>query len=124
MTATDYAVGLVHVAARAASDKIAQHIVAFDANDSALDDLARIKSDRDFVVNIVVIFVCREVRTDSSELGIEFIVIDFELVHHQAINHMTDFSNNRSVTTGRPSNKKTCVASRLTHVWKFDTVRR
>ncbi|GAA4114067.1 ribosome silencing factor [Nocardioides fonticola] len=33
MTATDYAVGLVHVAARAASDKIAQHIVAFDVSE-------------------------------------------------------------------------------------------
>ena len=35
MTATDHAVSLVHVAARAASDKLAQHIVAFDVSDSS-----------------------------------------------------------------------------------------
>ena len=33
MTATDHAVSLVHTAARAASDKLAQHIVAFDVSD-------------------------------------------------------------------------------------------
>ena len=33
MTATDHAVSLVHVAARAASEKLAQHIVAFDVSD-------------------------------------------------------------------------------------------
>jgi ribosome-associated protein len=33
MTATDHAVELVHAAARAASDKLAQQIVAFDVSD-------------------------------------------------------------------------------------------
>jgi ribosome-associated protein len=33
MTATDHAVTLVHTAARAASDKLAQHIMAFDVSD-------------------------------------------------------------------------------------------
>lgn len=33
MTATDYALELVTVAARAASDKLAQHIVAFDVSE-------------------------------------------------------------------------------------------
>ena len=33
MTATDHAVGLVHIAARAASDKLASHIVAFDVSE-------------------------------------------------------------------------------------------
>ncbi len=33
MTATDHAVSLVHTAARAASDKLAQHIMAFDVSD-------------------------------------------------------------------------------------------
>ena len=33
MTATDHAVSVVHTAARAASDKLAQHIMAFDVSD-------------------------------------------------------------------------------------------
>lgn len=33
MTATDHALSLVHVAAAAASDKLAQHVVAFDVSD-------------------------------------------------------------------------------------------
>ena len=33
MTATDHAVSLVHTAARAAADKLAQHIIAFDVSD-------------------------------------------------------------------------------------------
>ena len=33
MTATEHAVSLVHIAARAASDKLAQHIMAFDVSD-------------------------------------------------------------------------------------------
>jgi ribosome-associated protein len=33
MTATDHAVSLVHTAARAASDKLAQHILAFDVSE-------------------------------------------------------------------------------------------
>jgi ribosome-associated protein len=33
MTATDHAVNVVHTAARAASDKLAQHIIAFDVSD-------------------------------------------------------------------------------------------
>ncbi|MBZ5735898.1 ribosome silencing factor [Nocardioides sp. TRM66260-LWL] len=33
MTATEHAVGLVHVAARAASEKLAAHIVAFDVSE-------------------------------------------------------------------------------------------
>ena len=35
MTATDHAVTLVHTAARAASDKLAQHIMAFDVSADA-----------------------------------------------------------------------------------------
>ena len=35
MTATEHAVELVHAAARAASDKLAQHIIAFDVSDAA-----------------------------------------------------------------------------------------
>ena len=33
MTATEHAVTVVHTAARAASDKLAQHIIAFDVSD-------------------------------------------------------------------------------------------
>jgi ribosome-associated protein len=33
MVATEHAVSLVHIAARAASDKLAQHVVAFDVSD-------------------------------------------------------------------------------------------
>jgi ribosome-associated protein len=33
MSATEHAVSLVHVAARAASDKLAQHVIAFDVSD-------------------------------------------------------------------------------------------
>src|SRR3954452_24830390 len=50
MTATDHAVSLVHTAARAASDKLAQHIVAFDVSDQlAITDaflLASASNDR------------------------------------------------------------------------------
>lgn len=33
MSATEHAVSLVHIAARAASDKLAQHVIAFDVSD-------------------------------------------------------------------------------------------
>ena len=50
MTATDHAVTLVHTAARAASDKLAQHIIAFDVSDQlAITDafvLASATNDR------------------------------------------------------------------------------
>jgi ribosome-associated protein len=50
MTATDHAVTLVHTAARAASDKLAQHIMAFDVSDQlAITDafvLASATNDR------------------------------------------------------------------------------
>ena len=50
MTATDHAVSLVHTAARAASDKLAQHILAFDVSDElAITDaflLASATNDR------------------------------------------------------------------------------
>jgi ribosome-associated protein len=50
MTATEHAVNLVHAAARAASDKLAQHIVAFDVSDQlAITDaflLASASNDR------------------------------------------------------------------------------
>ena len=50
MTATDHAVTLVHTAARAASDKLAQHIMAFDVSDQlAITDafvLAAASNDR------------------------------------------------------------------------------
>ena len=50
MTATDHAVSLVHTAARAASDKLAQHIMAFDVSDQlAITDafvLASATNDR------------------------------------------------------------------------------
>jgi ribosome-associated protein len=50
MTATDHAVALVHTAARAASDKLAQHIIAFDVSDQlAITDaflLASATNDR------------------------------------------------------------------------------
>jgi len=50
MTATDHAVSLVHAAARAASDKLAQHIVAFDVSEQlAITDaflLASATNDR------------------------------------------------------------------------------
>jgi ribosome-associated protein len=50
MTATDHAVHLVHTAARAASDKLAQHIMAFDVSDQlAITDafvLASASNDR------------------------------------------------------------------------------
>jgi ribosome-associated protein len=50
MTATDHAVSLTHTAARAASDKLAQHIMAFDVSDQlAITDvflLASATNDR------------------------------------------------------------------------------
>ncbi len=50
MTATEHAVTLVHTAARAASDKLAQHIMAFDVSDQlAITDaflLASAPNDR------------------------------------------------------------------------------
>ena len=50
MTATDHAVSLVHTAARAASDKLATHILAFDVSDQlAITDaflLASASNDR------------------------------------------------------------------------------
>ena len=50
MSATDHAVALVHTAARAASDKLAQHIMAFDVSDQlAITDaflLASATNDR------------------------------------------------------------------------------
>jgi ribosome-associated protein len=50
MTATEHAVSLVHTAARAASDKLAQHIMAFDVSDElAITDafvLASATNDR------------------------------------------------------------------------------
>jgi ribosome-associated protein len=50
MTATEHAVTLVHTAARAASDKLAQHIMAFDVSDQlAITDaflLASATNDR------------------------------------------------------------------------------
>ena len=50
MNATDHAVSLVHTAARAASDKLAQHIIAFDVSDQlAITDafvLAAASNDR------------------------------------------------------------------------------
>ena len=50
MTATDHAVNVVHTAARAASDKLAQHIMAFDVSDQlAITDaflLASASNDR------------------------------------------------------------------------------
>ena len=50
MNATDHAVHLVHIAARAASDKLAQHIMAFDVSDQlAITDafvLASATNDR------------------------------------------------------------------------------
>jgi len=50
MSATDHAVNLVHTAARAASDKLAQHIMAFDVSDQlAITDafvLASASNDR------------------------------------------------------------------------------
>ena len=50
MNATDHAVSLVHTAARAASDKLAQHIIAFDVSDQlAITDaflLASATNDR------------------------------------------------------------------------------
>ncbi|HEY3530462.1 MAG TPA: ribosome silencing factor [Nocardioides sp.] len=50
MSATDHAVNVVHTAARAASDKLAQHIIAFDVSDQlAITDaflLASASNDR------------------------------------------------------------------------------
>src|SRR5690349_5638718 len=50
MSATDHAVTLVHIAARAASDKLAQHIMAFDVSEQlAITDafvLASASNDR------------------------------------------------------------------------------
>ena len=50
MTATDHAVSIVHTAARAASDKLGQHILAFDVSDElAITDaflLASAANDR------------------------------------------------------------------------------
>jgi ribosome-associated protein len=45
VSATDHAVALVHAAARAASDKLAQHILAFDVSDQlAITDASLLAS--------------------------------------------------------------------------------
>ncbi len=67
MTATDHAVSLVHVAARAASDKLAQHIVAFDVSEQlAITDafvLASASNDRQ------VKAIVEEIEEQLREIG-------------------------------------------------------
>ena len=67
MTATDHAVSLVHTAARAASDKLAQHIMAFDVSDQlAITDaflLASASNDRQ------VKAIVDEIEDKLRELG-------------------------------------------------------
>jgi ribosome-associated protein len=67
MTATDHAVTLVHTAARAASDKLAQHIMAFDVSDQlAITDafvLASATNDRQ------VKAIVDEIEDKLRELG-------------------------------------------------------
>ena len=67
MTATDHAVALVHTAARAASDKLAQHIIAFDVSEQlAITDafvLASAGNDRQ------VKAIVDEIEDKLRELG-------------------------------------------------------
>jgi ribosome-associated protein len=67
MTATDHAVSLVHAAARAAADKLAQHIMAFDVSDElAITDaflLASATNDRQ------VKAIVEEVEERLREIG-------------------------------------------------------
>ena len=67
MTATDHAVALVHTAARAASDKLAQHIIAFDVSEQlAITDaflLASATNDRQ------VKAIVDEIEDKLRELG-------------------------------------------------------
>jgi ribosome-associated protein len=67
MSATDHAVSLVHTAARAASDKLAQHIMAFDVSEQlAITDafvLASAGNDRQ------VKAIVDEIEDKLRELG-------------------------------------------------------
>jgi ribosome-associated protein len=67
MSATEHAVSLVHTAARAASDKLAQHILAFDVSDQlAITDafvLASATNDRQ------VKAIVDEIEDKLRELG-------------------------------------------------------
>ncbi len=67
MTATDHAVSLVHVAARAASDKLAQHIVAFDVSEqlASTDAFVLASASNDRQVKAIV----EEIEEQLREIG-------------------------------------------------------
>lgn len=92
MTATDHAVGLVHVAARAAADKLAQQVIAFDVSDQlAITDafvLASASNDRQ--VNAIVDEVeerlreagARPIRREGQREG-RWVLLDYgDIVVH------------------------------------------
>ena len=92
MTATDHAVWLVHVAARAAADKLAQQVIAFDVSDQlAITDafvLASASNDRQ--VNAIVDEVeerlreagARPIRREGQREG-RWVLLDYgDIVVH------------------------------------------
>lgn len=92
MTATDHAVGLVHVAARAAADKLAQQVIAFDVSEQlAITDafvLASAANDRQ--VNAIVDEVeerlreagARPIRREGQREG-RWVLLDYgDIVVH------------------------------------------
>jgi len=92
MTATDHAVTLVHTAARAASDKLAQHIMAFDVSDQlAITDafvLASATNDRqvkaivDEIEDQLRVIGTKPVRREGERDG-RWVLIDYaEIVVH------------------------------------------
>ena len=92
MTATDHAVTLVHTAARAASDKLAQHIIAFDVSDqlaitdafllaSATND-RQVKSIVDEIEDKLREIGAKPVRREGERDG-RWVLIDYaEIVVH------------------------------------------
>ena len=69
MTATDHAVGLARVAASAASDKLAQHILAFDVSEQlAITDVFLLASGtNDLQVNAIVDEVEDKLRESGAK---------------------------------------------------------
>ena len=92
MTATDHAVTLVHTAARAASDKLAQHIMAFDVSDQlAITDafvLASATNDRqvkaivDAIEERLRLMDAKPVRREGQREG-RWVLLDYiDIVVH------------------------------------------
>ncbi len=92
MTATDHAIEMVHVAARAASDKLATHIIAFDVSEQLVitdafllcsaSNERQVKSIVDEVEDQLRAFGAKPVRREGERDG-RWVLIDYaEIVVH------------------------------------------